>query len=133
MSQDELSKYMDGKQIIGRRQSATFSGVEGKDVVCFSKADCKSIDDIQYSIYHVYEYMKGCVTEEVCAVFRSSEKHEIVESRYADPYGNFFDTIWVDDFYVPSYSKTTHELIACYRYAEKDWTWIKVEHQGGQQ
>lgn len=112
MSQEEFDKYLAGEKLINttdHRKKYAFTHSKG---FCFFKYmdwDDDGVDGI--SPEYAYEFMTGVATMDVVAVFETDQELSESSGRYANPYGSFFDTIWVDEYCIEEYSKETFRLI----------------------
>ena len=111
MSQEEFDKYLDGEKLVNTADHRSkFSGSIG---FCFFEyldwTDNSSGHGI--SPEYAYEFLSGVAAMDVVAVFETDQELTKSYGRYADPYGSFFDTIWMDEYCKEEYSRDTFRLI----------------------
>ena len=119
MSQEEFEKYLDGEKLVNTTDHRNkFSGSIG---FCFFEyldwTDNSSIHGI--SPEYAYEFLSGVATMDVVAVFETDVQLNKSHGRYADPYGSFFDTIWMDEYCTTEYDNESFHLIK-YGHIERD-------------
>lgn len=114
MSKIEFEMYLKGEEIYGKKQEAVYSHARNKSVVCFGICEyADSLKQAESEAKSAYEYMSGIVSDEICAIFKADENiFEKGWGRYADPYGSFFDTIFVDELMIESYNNKSFELLS---------------------
>ena len=118
MSQAELGKYIAGEKLVNTTDHRKkFSRSKGFCFFEYMDLDDDGVDGI--SLEYAYEFMTGVATMDVVAVFETDQELTKSYGRYADPYGSFFDTIWMDEYCIEEYSKETFRLIK-YGHVERD-------------
>lgn len=112
MSQEEFDKYLAGEKLINttdHRKKYAFTHSKGFCFFEYMDWDDDGVDGI--SPEYAYEFMTGVATMDVVAVFETDIQLNKSHGRYANPYGSFFDTIWMDEYCIEEYSKETFRLI----------------------
>lgn len=110
MSQEEFDKYLAGEKLINTTDHRkNFPGSVG---FCFFKyRDLNDYVSGSISPEYAYEFMNGVATMDVVAVFETDQELTKSYGRYADPYGSFFDTIWMDEYCTTKYDNKSFHLI----------------------
>lgn len=119
MSQEEFEKYLAGEKLVNTTDHRDkFSSSIG---FCFFEysdwTDNSSSDGI--SPEYACEFLSGVATMDVVAVFETDVQLNKSHGRYADPYGSFFDTIWMDEYCTTEYDNKSFHLIN-YGHIERD-------------
>lgn len=110
MSQEEFDKYIAGEKLVNTiDHRKKFSGSKGFCFFEYMDWDDDGVDGI--SPEYAYEFLSGVATMDVVAVFEADVQLNKSYGRYADPYGGFFDTIWMDEYCTEEYSRDTFRLI----------------------
>ena len=122
MSQEEFDKYLAGEKLVNttdHRGNFSFSSSIG---FCFFEysdwTDTASSSD-GITPEYAYEFLSGVATMDVVAVFETDVQLNKSHGRYADPYGSFFDTIWMDEYCTTEYDNKSFHLIK-YGHIERD-------------
>ena len=126
MSNEEFEKYISGEKLINTiDHRKNYSNSIG---FCFFEyldwTDNSSFHGI--SPEYAYEFLSGVATMDVVAVFETDQELTKSHGRYADPYGSFFDTIWMDEYCTEEYSKETFRLI---KYGHVEYDYEKCENK----
>lgn len=100
MSRKELLKYLRGEELVNNKEHTGRTNSIG---FCFLKY--KNGDE-----YYYQQFLSGVVSDEVAVVFNTKKKLKKSYGIYADPYGNFFDTIEIDEYSTTRYSKEDMEI-----------------------
>ena len=94
MSKEEFNKLVKGATLNNKK---IHTGNTNSIGFCFMEGNEK---DAEYS----YEFLGGCVSDDVCVIFETEEKLNKSWGIYADPYGSFFDTIEKIEYCTETYS-----------------------------
>lgn len=120
MSNDEFEKYLAGEKLINKtdhRKKYLYSNSKGFCFFEYLDWDGCGVDGITPE--YASEFLDGIASMDVVAVFETNQGLAKSIGRYADPYGSFFDTIWMDEYCTEEYSKDTFRLIK-YGHVEYD-------------
>lgn len=110
MSQKEFNKYLDGEKLVNTSDHrGKFSGSKGFCFFEYMDWDDDGVDGI--SPEYAYEFLSGVATMDVVAVFETDVRLNKSHGRYANPYGSFFDTIWMDEYCTTEYDNKSFHLI----------------------
>lgn len=110
MSQDEFDKYIAGEKLVNTTDHRKrFSGSKGFCFFEYMDWDDDGVDGI--SPEYAYEFLSGVATMDVVAVFETDVLLTKSHGRYANPYGSFFDTIWMDEYCTTEYDNKSFHLI----------------------
>lgn len=110
MSHNEFDKYIAGEKLVNTTDHRkNFSGSKGFCFFEYMDRDDDGVDGI--SPEYAYGFLSGVATMDVVAVFETDVQLNKSYGRYADPYGSFFDTIWMDEYCTEEYSRDTFRLI----------------------
>lgn len=60
---------------------------------------------------YAYQFLSGIVSEDVCVVFETNKKLKKSYGIYADPYGNFFDTITENEYCIDKYNLKDFKIL----------------------
>lgn len=118
MSKDEFDKYCHGEKLVNTTDHRKkFSTSKGFCFFEYLDLDDNGIDGI--SPEYAYEFLHGVATMDIVAVFETDKEMTKSSGRYADPYGSFFDTIWMDEYCTTEYDNKSFHLIK-YGHIERD-------------
>lgn len=103
MSLSEYDKLMKGVELFNERRHASHAN-SSSEGFCFMSV--KSMEEAESTVRYCHEYLSGIVSDDVAVIFRNESAH-LMDSWgvYADPYGDYYDLIYVDEFCTKCYDR----------------------------
>ena len=107
MSKEELDLFRAGKTIVGHNHEGRRTDSVG---VCFLGEKTRVSRNTEFDPLRCYEFLSGIVSRDILAEFETDVELQEGEGVYADPFGDYFDTILVKEYSIPEYSNKTFRL-----------------------
>lgn len=128
MSEREFALLTAGVEIVGKRR---FNARTTSSGVCFLAETVeifRDSHDLTVSPQWCFKFLHGVVSGDVLVEFECDAPERVRESEgiYADPLGDYYDTLAAVEFCTPRYDRTWMRPVAYYVYSN-DWRRYEYE------